>query len=149
VPAKGIGGPRVLDDCGHELAQLVSLQLAFAIRVRNDLLQLGVEQDTLLELQVEHLLAHRRRRDTEPGDQAEKCETHIGGSAARSVEVWGHTKCRTCLENAIAEVHGIALPGSGEEGVSYRLDAPPVPRKPLLVVLEPQGCSRGDLRCGC
>jgi hypothetical protein len=33
--------------------------------------------------------------------------------------------------------------------VPCRLDAPPVPRKPLLVAFEPQGSRRGNLRCRC
>jgi hypothetical protein len=150
VRAERVRDALVVDqDLGHLPEQLLVVRLR-NLRVRDELLQVRVEQPALRDLQVEHLLTGRRFREAEAGQHPQERERVAAGPALRQAQTGPDGEGRGGLQDTVAELVAQALRALGgrEQRVHDRLDTLPVAREIGLVPLEPQRDGRSDLRGG-
>src|SRR4029450_8763349 len=95
----------------------------------NERLELRVDEPTLCELHIEHLLPWRRFGDAETGQQTKERKRIIRSRTLRQSEHRAHVECRARLQDAVAEMFTVALLlRGGEEGVAQGFDGAPVAR---------------------
>src|SRR5258705_7398961 len=68
----------ILDDCFHEVAEFVSLELCSATGIGHQCLESFIDQPSLHEFQVVHLFTRRNLNHSQTSQDAEKSKRLVG-----------------------------------------------------------------------